>query len=116
MISLRAGAAGICLLILAGCDTRSGPATVAYQPPPPQATPNYVTRSDFRLPEGSGCGGEIARFKAVMDNDYSTGNVNPTVHRQVMSELGPADSACASGNDGAALASLRSVKARHGYP
>ena len=98
-------------LLLAACNT------AAEAPPQAQAQPPaYVTRSDFRLPEGAGCSGAIARLRAVMDNDLATGHVNRQVHTRVMTDLAGPEQACAAGRDGDARARLRQVKTRYGYP
>ncbi|QCI66085.1 hypothetical protein [Phreatobacter stygius] len=98
-------------LVLAGCNT-AAEAPAAQ----PAAAPQYVTRSDFRLPEGAGCSGEIARFRAVMDNDLQTGHVNREVHGRVIADLRGPEQACAGGRDGEARSALRTVKSRYGYP
>lgn len=113
---LRAAFAGLAMLGLAACQS------TASAPPAPQpvaAAPqqgSYVTRPDFRLPEGAGCTGELARFRAVMDNDLATGHVNREVHGRVMADLRGPEAACAAGRAGEASAGLRSVKQRYGYP
>lgn len=99
-------------LLLAACNT-------AAEAPAPQAqaqAPAYVTRPDFRLPEGGGCAGEIARFRAVMDNDLATGHVNRQVHARVIADLAGPEQACTAGRDGDARSRLRQVKTRYGYP
>ncbi|MGL4290624.1 MAG: hypothetical protein ACRCVA_30015 [Phreatobacter sp.] len=101
-------------LVLAGCNTAAE--APAVQPASQGATPQYVTRSDFRLPEGTGCSGEIARFRAVMDNDLQTGHVNREVHGRVIADLRGPEQACAGGRDGEARGGLRTVKSRYGYP
>lgn len=111
---IRAGL-GLLLLSLglAGCQT----ATQAPAPQPaPQAAPQYVTRPDFRLPDGAGCSGAIARFRAVIDNDLATGHVNRDVHGQMGGELRGPEAACAAGRQGEAMSGLAAVKRRHGYP
>ncbi len=121
MTTFRLALAGLSGLLLAACNTTDGPAPVAYQPAPQPAaaysgTPQYVTPSGFQMPQGTGCHGEIARFRAVMDNDVQIGHVTQPVYQRVVSELGSAQNACSSGNEGAAMAQLRAVKSRHGYP
>ncbi|MBV8849235.1 MAG: hypothetical protein JOZ16_06580 [Methylobacteriaceae bacterium] len=64
----------------------------------------------------SGCSGEIARYRAVMKNDFDTGNVNKSVYAQFQSEIARADAACSAGRDSEAIGLVRSSKARHGYP
>lgn len=112
MLPSRSVLALVSLVALAGCNTTAD--MPAPQPVPQQQ--NYVTRPDFRLPEGQGCSGEIARFRAVMDNDLSTGNVNRDVHGRVIADLRGPEAACAANRSGEALAGLRTVKSRYGYP
>ncbi|MCB8821274.1 hypothetical protein [Microvirga rosea] len=81
--------------------------------PPPAAA--SITPSGFRMPEGTGCQGEIARFRAVMSNDLSMGHVNQSVYSRVDKELDQADSACAAGRDAEAVRMVNATKARHGY-
>jgi hypothetical protein len=104
-------------LPLAACQQTGGAGPEAAPAGQPQGTGvSPVTPSTFRLPEGSGCSGEIARFRAVMDNDLATGHVNRSVYDRIIGELNGASSQCAAGNSGGALASLRATKSRHGYP
>jgi hypothetical protein len=99
-------------LALAGCNS-SAPAPQASAPPSGRIA---MTPPGFKLPDGAGCSGEIARYRAVMDNDHSTGNVNDSVYNQINGEISGAAAACSSGNDGQAMALLRASKSRHGYP
>ncbi|MBV9393842.1 MAG: hypothetical protein JOZ84_05455 [Methylobacteriaceae bacterium] len=72
--------------------------------------------AQFASHAGSGCSDEIARYKAVMKNDFDTGNVNKSVYSQFQSEIARADAACSAGRDNEAIGLVRSSKARHGYP
>ncbi len=90
---------------------------------PPEPAPNAqgpashsVTPPDFKLPEGSGCGGAIARYRAIIENDLSMGHVDKSVYAQIQQEIGEAESACSGGQEARALSLLRASKARHGYP
>jgi hypothetical protein len=74
-----------------------------------------VTPSRFNLPSGSGCGGEIARYRAVMSNDLATGHVNQSVYNRVDREIAQAEAACSAGRDAEALRMVNATKARHGY-
>lgn len=101
-------------LLLTACNTA---------PPPAQqtaATSGYATESftpsNFRLPEGSGCAGEVARWRAIMDNDYQTGNVGKSVYAQITREIDAASAQCAAGNDAGARAAVSASRRRHGYP
>jgi len=105
--------AGLVLVagVLAAC-------TQTAAPPVPQAPAGavLVTPSNFRLPEGTGCSGDIARFRAIQANDLETGHVNRKVYDQIAGELNEAERLCASGNSAGASAAVRAIKARHGYP
>ena len=96
-------------LALAGCNSSA---------PPPQAAMPQVRAglTPAALPQGAGCTNEIARYRAVIDNDHSTGNVGDNVWKQIEGEIASASAACAAGKDGEALALLRASKSRHGYP
>jgi hypothetical protein len=97
---------------VAGCNSAPPP-----QPPAPQAPGNHnVTPAGFKLPEGSGCSGSIARYRAIMDNDLAMGHVNQGVYNQIHNEIGEAESACSAGQEARALALVHASKARHGYP
>jgi hypothetical protein len=74
-----------------------------------------VTPPSFQMPGGSGCAGEIARFRAVMENDYSSGNVAKSVYLQVTREIDAAGKICAAGLDAKASSMIRASQTRHGY-
>ena len=94
---------------LAGCNS-SGP------PPEPAAYRSPVTPAGFKLPEGTGCAGEIARYRAVMDNDKRAGHVGDKVYDVIQGEISAAETPCRAGNEGASLSLVRASKTRHGYP
>jgi len=103
---LAFGLTGLLALPLAACNqTASGPAPAGTS----------VTPSGFRMPEGSGCKGEIDRYRAVMSNDLSMGHVNQSVYSRVDRELGQAEAACAAGRDAEAVRMVNATKSRHGY-
>jgi hypothetical protein len=84
-------------------------------PASPAFAQSPVTPPSFQLPGGSGCASDIARFRAVMENDYSSGNVAKSVYQQVSHEIDAADKVCAAGQDAKASAMIRTSQARHGY-
>lgn len=81
----------------------------------PQPSSSAVTPSGFRMPEGSGCQGEVARYRAVMSNDLAMGHVNQSVYARVEREVSQAEAACAAGRDAEAVRMINATKARHGY-
>jgi hypothetical protein len=69
----------------------------------------------FEMPGGAGCAGEIARYRAVQENDHASGNVAKSVYIQIQREIAAAEKLCAAGQDGKATAMIRASQARHGY-
>lgn len=100
------------LLALGACTTTNAPR------PQAQAEPRGVTitPAGFRLPEGTGCSADVARFRAIMKNDIETGHTTKAVFDQIEAEMRTADAMCASGNAGGASAHVRATRARFGYP
>jgi hypothetical protein len=105
----------LCLWLAACNQEAPAPAPQAAATPSGYATQSF-TPAGFALPGGAGCQGDVARFRAVMSNDYETGNVKPSVYRQISDEIDRADHLCASGNGAQASALIRSTKSRFGYP
>ena len=93
-----------------GCNSARAPQTVA------SAEPAVAAPSAPDLPEGAGCSGAIARYRAIMENDLSMGHVNRGVYDRIQAEIGEAATACSQGKDARAAALVRASKARHGYP
>lgn len=96
---------GALALSLAGCNQTASPS-------PSSAT---VTPSGFRMPDGAGCQGEVARYKAVMDNDLAMGHVNQSVYTRIAREIEQAATACSTGRDAEAQRMIRATKSRYGY-
>jgi hypothetical protein len=114
-------ALAIATLALAGCNATSsqGTSPVAMA----TATPTYarelppgVTPPDFRLPSGSGCSGDVARWQAIQDNDLATGHVSKSVYDRIQAEITAAASVCQAGRDAEARGMISASKRRHGYP
>ncbi len=97
-------------LALAGCNA-SAPVAMAPQP----ASTN-ITPPDFKLPEGRGSAGDVARWQAIQQNDLNMGHVAQSVYDQIQREIAAAASACQAGRDGEASAMVTASKRRHGYP
>ncbi len=104
---------GLVAALLAGCNNARTPEPASGAP---VAATQRVAPSDVALPEGAGCSGAIARYRAIMDNDRAMGHVNQGVYDKIQGEIGEAQSACASGQDAHATSLIRASKARHGYP
>jgi hypothetical protein len=67
------------------------------------------------MPDGAGCSGEIARYRAVVENDVETGHVGKPVHDRIVADLNRASSACAAGQDSEAVRMVNATKSRFGY-
>ncbi len=104
--------AASCALLLAGCN--APPPQVSA--PPASSAPVGVTPSSFRMPEGSGCSGDVARWKAIQDNDLATGHVSKSVYDRIQNDINQASAACAAGRDAESRAMVRASRARNGYP
>ena len=99
-------------LSLAACDA-SAPAPQAAAPAPAVAD---VTPDNFKMPSGEGCAGDIARYRAITDNDLSMGHVAKSVHKQIEKDIGDADAQCGAGHEAQARATIVASRKRHGYP
>jgi hypothetical protein len=104
--------AALAAAILAGCNS---PGPVASAPPPAPASID-VTPSNFAMPTGSGCAGDIARYRAIQNNDLAMGHVAQSVYNQIKGEIAAAEQVCASGKDAEARAMIIASRKRHGYP
>ena len=101
---------GVWSLALAGCKSASPVANNAPEP----GVAQFASHGD--MPQGGGCSGEIARYRAVMKGDFDTGNVNKSVYSQFQGEITRAEAACSAGRESEAIGMVRASKARHGYP
>jgi hypothetical protein len=110
-LALPAGA-----LIVASCVQQApAPAPQAAARPQGYATERY-TPPGFALPSGEGCQADVARFRAVMSNDYQTGNVNLSVYKSITLEIDQADHVCGAGDGARASAMIRATRSKFGYP
>jgi len=90
-------------------------AACAQQSPPVPGS-IHVTPQNFQLPEGGSCFGEIARYRAIQDNDLAMGHVAKSVYNQIKNEIAGAEKECAAGHDAKARSLITASKERHGYP
>ena len=110
---------GLMILSLAACQTSAPP--VAAPSGSVNASdyanlPAGVTPKNFQLPTGKGCSGDIARFRAVMDNDLASGHTTEKVHHDIHAELDKISKTCDPARDNEASAAVRALKSRFGYP
>jgi hypothetical protein len=91
------------------------PLAACNQTTSPSQSSAGATPSNFRMPEGSGCKGEVDRYRAVMDNDLAMGHVNRSVYTRVVKEIDQAASACVAGRNAEAVRMINTTKSRYGY-
>ena len=99
-------------LLLAGCNS-AGPAPSAAVP---AANSISVAPSNFQMPQGSGCAGEVARYRAVQDDDLAMGQIARSVYNQIRAEIAAAAQACSARRDEESRAMILASRKRHGYP
>jgi hypothetical protein len=99
-------------LFLVGCNSSAPPP----QPAAPPAARLSYTPSDFQMPAGAGCTGDVSRWQAVQENDRKMGQVNDAVYAEIAGEIARAADACRAGRDAEARAMVQASKRRHGYP
>jgi hypothetical protein len=114
-VRFRLAAIPALALLLASC-VREAPRPAAQAATPQGYATERYTPAGFTLPGGNGCQGDVGRFRAVMSNDYQTGNVNLSVFKRISAEIDEADHVCAAGDDARASAMIRATKAKFGYP
>ena len=107
---------GLFCLGLAACNQEAAaPSPQAAAPPSGYASQSF-TPENFTLPGGGGCQGDVARFRAVMSNDYQTGNVNLSVYKRISAEIDDADRVCVAGEGAKATAMIHATRSKFGYP
>ena len=97
-----------------GLDACNAQSLQASAPPTPGSV--AVTPQYFQLPHGADCRAEIARYRAIQDNDLSMGHVAQSVYNQIKREIGAAEGVCSAGHDAEAKAMIVASQRRHGYP
>jgi hypothetical protein len=107
-------ATALVALLLAGCNATQSDFTAQASSPAPGTA--VVTPPNFAMPSGAGCAGDIARYRAVQDNDLAMGHVARSVYNQIKREIAAAEQVCAAGKDREASAMIRASEKRHGYP
>jgi hypothetical protein len=75
-----------------------------------------VTPQGFQLPAGGNCSAEIARYRAIQENDLAMGHVAQSVYDKIKAEIAAAERECSSGNDAKARGMIITSKRKHGYP
>jgi hypothetical protein len=100
--------------ILAAGFWFAGPAFAQTSEPAPGS--RSVTPPGFQLPQGGNCANEIARYRAIQENDLAMGHVAQSVYNQIKNEIAAAERECSAGNDAKARGMVVNSKRKHGYP
>ena len=101
---------GFFAFALAGCNTpRAGPRGR-------RAGLRCRHAAQFQIARGRRRAADIARYRAIQDNDLAMGHVAQSVYDQVKKEIASAESACSAGRDAEARALVLASRKRHGYP
>jgi hypothetical protein len=78
--------------------------------------PLILAQQDTPLPEGGTCAGDIARYRAIQEQDIKMGHVAKSVYNKIKAEIAAAESECDKGHEAHARAMVVESKKRHGYP
>lgn len=74
-----------------------------------------IVREPVSGPAGPSCAAQIARFKEILAYDLSVGRVAKSVYDTASGPLAQAESTCAAGRSGEAMAILTRTKRASGY-
>ena len=102
--------------LAAGCLLAASSVLAFAQTADPVPGSRIVTPKDFQLPSGGDCGGEIARYRAIQENDLAMGHVAQSVYNQIKNEITAAERECVAGRDAKAKGMILNSKRKHGYP
>jgi hypothetical protein len=75
-----------------------------------------VAQQDTPLPEGGSCAGDIARYRAIQEQDIKMGHVAKSVYNRIKAEIDAAEVECNNGHEAHARAMIVTSKKKHGYP
>jgi hypothetical protein len=62
------------------------------------------------------CAGDIARYRAIQEQDIKMGHVAKSVYNKIKAEIDAAEVECNNGHEAHARAMIVASKKRHGYP
>ena len=75
-----------------------------------------VAQQDTALPEGGSCVSDIARYRAIQEQDIKMGHVAKSVYNRIKAEIDAAEVECNNGHEAHARAMIVASKKKHGYP
>ncbi len=99
-------------LLLAACNASAQP----QQTDPSAAGSLTVAQQGTPLPEGGSCSGDIARYRAIQEQDIKMGHVAKSVYNKIKAEIAAAEVECNSGHEARARQMILVSKKKHGYP
>ena len=82
----------------------------------PMLAAGNASAQDAQLPEGGSCSGDIARYRAIQEQDIKMGHVAKSVYNKIKAEIAAAEAECNSGHEAHARAMIVTSKKKHGYP
>ena len=103
----------LAILLAVGCGLAVPAFAQVLDPLPPYRN---VTPDGFQLPPGGDCAHEIARYRAIQENDLAMGHVAQSVYNQNTAEIAGAERECSAGHDAKAKGMVVASKRKHGYP
>ncbi len=99
-------------LLLAACNAAATPPQAAA----PETTGAVAVTPQGSLPEGGACESDIARYRAIQENDHAMGHVAQSVYDKIKQEIAAAEAECSEGHSAHARAMILASEKRHGYP
>src|ERR1700735_4721930 len=107
----------LALFFLATLFFAAGAASAASPQADASATGSLmVAQQDAPLPEGGSCAGDIARYRAIQEQDIKMGHVAKSVYNKIKAEIDAAEVECNNGHEAHARAMIVTSKKKHGYP
>ena len=98
--------------LFAACNASAQPPEAAPAPAPASAT---VMAQNAPLPEGGSCTSDIARYRAIQEQDITMGHVAKSVYNKIKVEIAAAEAECNAGHEAHAIRHLVDLDA-HRHP
>ena len=99
-------------LLLAACNAFAQPPQIDGS----EAGSIMVAQQDAQLPQGGTCAGDIARYRAIQEQDIKMGHVAKSVYNKIKVEIAAAEVECNNGHEAHARQMILVSKKKHGYP
>ena len=103
-------------IFLAALLLAAGNASAAAQSDASVTGSLVLAQQDTPLPEGGSCSGDIARYRAIQEQDIKMGHVAKSVYNRIKAEIDAAEVECNNGHEAHARAMIVASKKKHGYP